>query len=141
MIDIGEFIIKFKYNLSPTVAVSADKKLLINKKYDGSGIEQVIIPNHTQTTKIFIIGKTDKDTIMENGEIIDSQMVEIIGCSHQGIIFEQKKFFHYYQPKMFHNDNFDLSTRIVFNYPSYLTFQNVSPASFIINDGVDAVPF
>ena len=57
MIDIGEFIIKFKYNLSPTVAVSADKKLLINKKYDGAGIEQVTIPNQTRTTKIFIIVK------------------------------------------------------------------------------------
>jgi hypothetical protein len=141
MIDVGEFIIKFKYNLSPTVAVSADKKLLINKKYNGSGIDQVIIPNHTQTTKIFIIGKTDDDTIIDNGEIIDSQMVEILGCSHQGIIFNQKKFFHYYQPKMFHNDSADLSTQIVFNFPSYLTFENKSPASFIINNGIESVIF
>ena len=141
MIDIGEFIIKFKYNLSPTVAVSADKKLLINKKYDGAGIEQVIIPNQTRTTKIFIIGKTDCDTIIENGEIVDSQMVEILGCSHQGIVFNQKNFFHYYQPKMFHNNSAELSTRIVFNYPSYLAFDNISPASFIINDGIESVSF
>ena len=139
MITIGNFAITFYYHMSPMIAISTDKKLLSHKKYNGNGIDTIIIPNYTTTTKIFLIGKTDNDTIVKNGRIVDSQRVEITGVCHQGINFDQKKFFHYYHPMMFHQNSSELSTKVVFNFPTYLTFENIAPAIHLINQTVETV--
>lgn len=134
MIDIGLFEITFRYNRSPFVVISADKKFVLKQKFKGNGVHTVTIPNKTQTTKFYLLEKTKNDTILLDNKIIDDQTIEIISAKHQGIVFDSVNFNHYFQPSLHHANDLIRSNCLGLNFPSYLTFENIALYDHLILD-------
>ena len=125
----------FEYDLSPTVMISADKKILINETLSDQGTFTIVIPNHTQLVRIFIQGKQN-DTIMKNGVMVRDQMIKIVRAEHQGIIFDETHFLNLVKPRLHHQDTVMPSVYLGYNFPSYLEFKPRALADALIDSTV-----
>jgi len=135
MITSGVFSVTFEYDLSPTVMISADKKILKNETLSHQGTFTIVIPNHTQLVRIFIQGKHN-DTIMKNGVMVRDQMIKITEAEHQGIIFDETHFLKLCDPRLHHQGNILPSVYLGYNFPSYLEFNPCVLADVLIDSTV-----
>ena len=132
MITSGEFVVHIDYDLSPTVLISADKKILINKTLPEQGSITLTIPNLTQLVRLFIQGKHN-DTIVKDGVIVKDQMIKIVGAEHQGIQFDESHFLNLVKPRLHHQGIVMPSVYLGYNFPSYLAFKPRALADALID--------
>ena len=132
MITSGEFVVHIDYDLSPTVLISADKKILINKTLPEQGSITITIPNLTQLVRLFIQGKHN-DTIVKDGVIVKDQMIKIVGAEHQGIQFDESHFLNLVKPRLHHQGTVMPSVYLGYNFPSYLAFKPRALADALID--------
>lgn len=132
MITSGEFVVHIDYDLSPTVLISADKKILINKTLPEQGSITLTIPNLTQLVRLFIQGKHN-DTIVKDGVIVKDQMIKIVGAEHQGIQFDESHFLNLVKPRLHHQGTVMPSVYLGYNFPSYLEFKPRALADALID--------
>lgn len=132
MITTGEYKVTFEYDMAPTVMISADKKILINKTLPDQGNITVTIPNQTNLVRMFIQGKLN-DTIVEDGVIVRDQMIKIVGAEHQGIMFDETHFLKLCGPCLHHQGTVMPSVYLGYNFPSYLAFKPRALADALID--------
>ena len=138
MTSSENLILKFEYNLSPRLVISADKIFVLDKKFTGSGQSSVAIPFHTQKTSLYLLDKNEDHTILKDNKIIDDQFIKILGVEHQGLCLDEKLFLHYFRPTLIHNSQKSINSYLGFPFPSKLEFINECIADLLIKETIIA---
>lgn len=134
MTSSDSLILKFEYNLSPRLVISADNRFVLDKKFSGNGISVAEIPCNTQKTSLYLLDKNESHTIVDDNKIIDDQFVKILGVEHQGLCLDEKLFLHYFKPTLIHNSQKSIKSYLGFPFPSKLEFLNNSIADMLIQE-------
>lgn len=130
-------IIKFQSDQQPVVDIFINN-ILYKKNLCVQQQDQLQIDNKKFYIKIVLKNKSERDTVVKDGKIVQDKFIKISGLVFDQLHLEESEFLNMYNPTINHNIESFKGNYLGFNDPSYLECLIQHPRMVLLKNIINA---